>query len=309
MTTLSPSNLDLDLVRTFVTICEAGNFSRAAERVGRTPSAVSLQVKRLEDRLGRALFLRHPRTVAPTADGEALLGLGRRLLALNDEVVAFFDAPPMEGRVRFGAPNDSGFFALPAMLRRFAATHPQVEVDVRLDASRLLREACAEGSLDLVLHTGHAASNRDAQVIHSEDLAWIGLGGGLAAERRPLPLALCDSGCAWRAMALDALDQAGIPYRVAYTSEHCLGQIAAVEADLAVAPLPVSAAQQPFCRLSGLPPLGSYDVLMRMRDGAGPAVQALAGHVGASLRDEPGAGTRFFLGAPTQNSRLPFGTA
>ncbi|KQQ23553.1 LysR family transcriptional regulator [Methylobacterium sp. Leaf123] len=294
MSALNPSNLDLDLVRTFVTICEAGTFVRAAERVGRTPSAISLQVKRLEERLGRALFLRQPRAVVPTADGEALLGLGRRLLALNDEVVAFFDAPPMEGRVRFGAPNDSGLFALPAMLRRFAATHPQVEVDVRLDASRLLVEALAEGELDLVLYAGHLPSNRAAQVVHSEDLVWIGLRGGLAEARRPLPLALCQSGCTWRAAALDALDQAGIPYRVAYTSEHCQGQIAAVEADLAVAPLPLSVARPPFQRIGALPPLGSYDVLMRPRDGAGPAARALAGHVADSFRDLPGLGNRLF---------------
>ena len=294
MSALNPSNLDLDLVRTFVTICEAGTFARAAERVGRTPSAISLQVKRLEERLGRALFLRQPRAVVLTADGEALLGLGRRLLALNDEVVAFFDAPPMEGRVRFGAPNDSGLFALPAMLRRFAATHPQVEVDVRLDASRLLVEALAEGELDLVLYAGHLPSNRAAQVVHSEDLVWIGLRGGLAEARRPLPLALCQSGCTWRAAALDALDQAGIPYRVAYTSEHCQGQIAAVEADLAVAPLPLSVARPPFQRIAALPPLGSYDVLMRPRDGAGPAARALAGHVADSFRDLPGLGNRLF---------------
>ena len=294
MSALNPSNLDLDLVRTFVTICEAGTFARAAERVGRTPSAVSLQVKRLEERLGRALFLRQPRAVVPTADGEALLGLGRRLLAVNDEVVAFFDAPPMEGRVRFGAPNDSGLFALPTMLRRFAATHPQVEVDVRLDASRLLVEAVAQSDLDLVLYTGHLPSNRPAQVVHSQDLVWIGLRGGLAEARRPLPLALCQSGCTWRAAALDALDGAGITYRIAYTSEHCQGQIAAVEADLAVAPLPASVAGPPFQRIVSLPPLGSYDVLTRLRDGAGPAARALAGHVADSFREVPGLASRLF---------------
>ena len=93
MSQIPPANLDLDLIRTFVTICETGTFLRASERVGRTPSAVSLQVKRLEERLGRALFLRQPRTVVPTADGEALLGLGRRLLALNtpDARLSVFD--------------------------------------------------------------------------------------------------------------------------------------------------------------------------------------------------------------------------
>ena len=288
-------DLDVDLMRTFVAICETGNFTRAAERIHRTPSAVSVQVKRLEETLGRPLFARHTRSVALTPDGETLLGSVRRLLKLNDELVAQFRRTPMQGRVSFGAPNDSGILALPSMLRRFASTHPLVEVEVRLDASGTLRERCEAGEIDLVLFTASGAAVRDAEVVHSEDLVWIGLRDGLALDAHPLPLALCSAGCAWPAAALDALSRAGIPYRIAYTSDHCQGQIAAVEADLAVAPLPASVAVPPFARLDDrLPPLGRYDVFMKHRSGAGAAVKALAGHIAQSFRDTAGRGTRLF---------------
>lgn len=290
-------HLEIDLARTFVAICEAGNFSKAAERVHRTPSAVSLQVKKLEETLGRDLFRREARSVSLTGDGEMLLGYARRLLKLNDEAMARFLAPPIEGKVRFGAPYDSGIFAVPGFLKRFASTHPHVEVDVKLDSSAALRRRCEAGELDLVLFTGEENNSLPAEAVYGEALVWIGLKHGEAVRRKPLPLALADQGCSWRAMALGALDAAGIAYRVAYSSEHCQGQIAAVEADLAVAPLPLSVASPPFVRLGedcGLPPLGSYTVFMRRREGAGPVVEALAEHVAESFRDAAGRGNRMF---------------
>ena len=289
--------LDPELLRTFVAIAEAGNFSRAAERVLRTPSAVSLQVKKLEDLLGRTMFRRNTRGVALTADGEVLIGYARRILALNEEASARFLLPRAEGRVRFGAPNDSGIFAIPKFLSRFALTHPQVDVDVRLDASAALRRACDAGALDIVIFAGHAEADGAGMPIHEEELVWVGLKGGIAAARRPLPLALADVGCDWRARAIDALARAGILHRAAYSSEHCQGQIAAVEADLAIAPLPLSVARPPFARLgmeSGLPTLGRFRVHMQIREGAGPAAEALGRHVAESFKATEGLGKRLF---------------
>jgi DNA-binding transcriptional LysR family regulator len=288
--------IDLDLARTFVAICDSGNFSKAAERVHRTPSAVSLQVKRLEDMLGRALFRREARSVVLTADGEMLLGYARRLLALSDEAMAHFVLPPMEGKVRLGAPFDSGVIAIPAILARFATTHPQVQVDVRLGSSRDLRQRCLAGDLDLALFSLED-TDPATTTVHTEELVWVGRRHGEAARRRPLPLALADSGCIWRAKALAVLDAAGIPVRIAYSSEHCQGQIAAVEADLAVAPLPLSVVSPPFVRLGpadGLPRLGSYDVQMLRREGAGAVTDALAQHVAANFADIGSRGRRLF---------------
>lgn len=281
--------LESDLVRTFVAICETGSFTRAAERVFRTTSAVSMQMRRLEETLERPLFDRQGRGVRLTADGEALLGYGRRLLRLNEETVARFLGPAVEGRVRFGAPDDFGTRFLPDILARFASTHPAVEVDVVLGPSVQVLQKMADDELDLILVTdGHEESLQpgEREVLHSEPLAWAGLRGGTAQARDPLPLALAGPGCAWRRTALAALDSAGRRYRIAYTSEHCRGQMAAVRADLAIAPLPLGMIEPPFERIGaavGLPPLGRYQILLHRSPRIGPAGIAFAEHVAASL--------------------------
>ena len=125
--------LELDLLKTLIAINETGNFSAAAEAVYRTPSAVSMQVKRMEELLGRAVFTRDSRTVSLTHDGEILLAHARRVLALNREVVAQFITPEVAGVVRLGAPDDAAERFLPAMLKRFSESHPGVIVDVIVD--------------------------------------------------------------------------------------------------------------------------------------------------------------------------------
>ncbi|SBW08924.1 putative transcriptional regulator, LysR family [uncultured Alphaproteobacteria bacterium] len=288
------THLDMDLARTFVAICESGNFSRAAEVIGRTPSAVSLQVKKLEDVLGRPLFQRDSRSVALTPDGETLLDYARRLLALNDEALQRFRTAGIAGRVRIGAPGDSGAIALPDILRRFAASHPGVEVEVRLDGSASLLRRCREGNLDLAIFSDSALPPPDSVEIHTEELVWVGLHHGCAKDRTPLPLAVADPGCAWRGAALAALDDAGLDYRVAYSSEQCQGQIAAVRADLAIAPLPMSVVASPLTRIDGLPRIGAFRVFLYVRPSAGEAVRALAAHVAAGFRDLAGCGARLF---------------
>lgn len=289
------AHIDMDLARTFVAICEAGNFSRAAEQVGRTPSAVSLQVKKLEDLIGRTVFARDSRSVALTPDGEIFLAYARRLLALNDEVLGRFRAPPLEGVVRLGAPEDLGIIVLPQILKRFAATHPHVEVEVRLDASVGLEQRCRNGELDVAIINGREASAPRARHLHAEPLVWVGLRHGRAASRTPLPLAVAEHGCPWRATALAELDKAGIPYRVAYSSEQCQGQIAAIHADLAVAALPASVVAPPLERLDGkLPRLQGFQMFLQTRDGAGPAAEALAEHVAENFRDRANRGLRIF---------------
>src|SRR5690606_34421423 len=127
--------LDLDVLRTFVAIGETGSFTQAANAVFRTPSAVSMQIKKLEDTLGTSVFSRDARSVSLTNDGEMLMGYARRLLALNREAVSKFIIPDISGVVRLGSPDDYGERVLPNVLKRFAQTHPSVAVDVTIDAS------------------------------------------------------------------------------------------------------------------------------------------------------------------------------
>lgn len=276
--------LEIDLLRTFVAISDRHSFTRAAAAVHRTPSAVSMQMKRLEELLGHSLFSREGRAVALTTDGEALLSYARRLLRLNEEAVSRFLAPPVEGKVRFGAPDDFGTRFLPQILSRFASTHRQVEVDVILAPSRTLIRRQDRGELDLALITAGQAEGDAAtsDPIYTEPLVWVGLKGGIACEMEPVPLALSNPGCAWRNAATKALDSSARRYRIAYNSEHSQGQIAALLADLAIAPLPASLAVPPLVMLGpqdGLPPLANYQILLRRHPDLGAAASALADDV------------------------------
>ena len=276
--------LDTDVLQTFVAIAESGSFTRAARQVFRTPSALSMQIKRLEETLGRPLFVRQARQVSLTPEGELLLGYGRRLLKLNEEAVTQFLAPALEGTVSFGSPDDIGTRILPSVLAQFARSHPAVQVDVRTGGSLDMVQRLDAGELDLILVTADNDGMEPGrgEAIYSEPLVWACREGGIAPRRSPLPLALANHGCAWRRSALTALDRAGMSYRVAYTSEHCSGQEAAMLADLAIAPFPLSLVRAPLRKVEtdiGLPPLGEYQVLLIRRSGIGPAGEALAGHV------------------------------
>src|SRR5699024_5603434 len=192
-----------------------------------------------------------------------LLSYGRRLLRLNEEAVSRFLTPSLEGKVRVGTPDDVGTRILPHALARLARSHPAVQVEVVTGRSADLLARQGEDVLDLVLVTvGEQDTPPDlGEIVHSEPLGWAGLRGGVAYQREPLPLAVARHGCAWRTMALAALDHAGIDYRVAYMSEHCAGQEAALVADLAVAPFPASLIHDPLQALdeeAGFPPLGEY---------------------------------------------------
>ncbi|MCE8033259.1 MULTISPECIES: LysR substrate-binding domain-containing protein [Halomonadaceae] len=274
--------LDSDVLRSFVAIAECGSFTRAARQVFRTPSALSMQIKRLEETLGQALFVREARQVRLTPEGEVLLGYGRRLLKLNEEAVTQFLAPSVSGRLGFGTTDDVGTRILPGVLAQFARSHPAVQVDVVVGSSREMLARLDAGELDLVLVTaGNPGQGVRGEVVHSEPLVWVGREGGVAAQRSPLPVALAHQGCAWRGMALEALNRAGLSFRIAYSCEHCAGQEAAMIADLAVSPFPQSLVRPPLRRIDPdlLPPLGEYQLTLVKRPGASQACETLVGHV------------------------------
>ena len=281
--------MDMDLYRTFLVIAETSSFSRASDLIGRTPSAVSMQIKKLEGLLGVAVFAREGRSVRLTPEGEALLGYARRILMLNEEAVSLFVAPEVEGQVRFGAPSDFGTRFLPNILSRFARSHPGVHVDVHLDGSPMLDEKIKKGDLDLVLFTARPGTgSARGEVVFTEPLVWVGLEGGIAYDRDPLPLAVSTPGCPWRRAARVALDGAQKPYRISYTSFHSAGQEAALLADLAIAPFPASVVEPPLQVLDdrhGLPNIGDYHIIMTERPRAGRATHAFAEHVEECFRE------------------------
>lgn len=276
--------VDIDLLRTFLAIAETASFSRAAERVFRTPSAVSMQMKKLEELLGVSVFTRDSRSVALTAEGELLVGYARRILALSNEMMARFVMPDVHGTVRLGAADDHGERLLPQVLTRFAETHPNVAVDVVIENTDQLVPRFERGDLDVVIHTARpqSALPADTTVLIEEQLVWGGLKGGCAWERDPLPVSMWEEGCSWRANAVQALGEIGRDFRIAYMSAHTSAQRAALMSDLAIAPLPASIIQPPLVCLGekhGLPKLGTYQSRMRVRADAGECSRAVADHV------------------------------
>ena len=282
--------LETDLLRSFVAIVETGSFAAAASHVHRTPSAISMQMKRLEEIVGQRLFEKSGRSVAVTRQGELLLSYSRQILQLNHEAIARFRTPPLEGRLAFGAPDDFGTRFVPRILARFAETHPDVNVDVVLGPSVDLQARLDAGELDLTLVTSSAGRNVAAAgtVIFAERLLWVGLKGGIARRRLPTPLALAGLDCVWRAAALMALDSEGVRYRVSYTSESAQGQLAAILADLAIAPLPQSLVDERLevVGLDGsLPELGRYELRLLEVPSPSSAARVFARHVVASFAE------------------------
>jgi DNA-binding transcriptional LysR family regulator len=279
--------LELDVLRTFVAIAETGSFTTAANAVFRTPSAVSMQIKKLEDLLGRSVFSRDARSVSLTTDGEVLLGYARRLLAINREAVSKFIVPDIVGLVRLGSPDDYGERVLPHVLKRFAQSHPSIAVDVVIDDSSNLRSRLNDHTLDIALITNSFKASMDgAEVLLTEPVVWAGAKGGCAHMREPLPVSLWEEGCAWRAGALDALAGQGRNYRVAYMSAHTAGQRAAILADLAVAPMPKSFIGNDLIELGekdGMPQMGTYSLAMLIAPDAPAPARAVADHIRAAF--------------------------
>ncbi|MBE7185234.1 MAG: LysR family transcriptional regulator [Methylobacterium mesophilicum] len=289
--------LELDVLRTFVAIAETGSFTMAATMVFRTPSAVSMQIKKLEEQLGRAVFLRDARSVKLTSDGELLLGYARRLLAINREAVSKFVMPDIVGVVRLGSPDDFGEQVLPTVLKRFAQTHPSIAVDVTIDQSSNLRRRMDDRALDItILTAGPKTLAEGAEILLTDPIVWAGAKGGSAHLREPLPVSLWEEGCAWRAGALEALGRAGRDYRVAYMSAHTAGQRAAILSDLAVAPLPKSFMGSDLVQLGtkdGLPEIGTYSLALLVAPDTAAPVRAVADHIRAAFAGFAENGNRF----------------
>ena len=274
-------NLDLDALRTLVTAQRLGGFNRAAERVGRSQSAVSQQIHKLEERIGEKLFRKRGRSLELTEAGETVLSYARRLLELNDEAVAAVRGVAVEGTVRFGLPGDFAETWLPTALGRFKRAHPDVRVEAVVDRNALLMERLDKGQLDLAVALGLTARD-DAEPIATLPMAWIGPAVGSPAvggpgigspaggqlpwrSGEPVPLALFEAPCQFRHSATHALDAAGIAWTVTFTSPSLPGLWAAVAAGLGIT-LRTTAGLPRSLRVlgaaEGLPPVPTIELAM-----------------------------------------------
>lgn len=269
--------LDLDLLRTFVAVADTGSFSNAAARVGRSQSAVSMQMQRLEQTVGKKLLLRGPRAVTTNAIGEEMLAYARRLLKLSDEAWASVTRPEEAGSVRLGVPDDYAAFLLPPVLSRFAASHPLVNVELVCEQSTSLIKTFADGKLDLAIIT--RGPEQAIEVLQRERLVWVASPNHVAWEIDPLPVALFEPGCVARRSVLQVLGAADRSFRSTYSSASLLGLIAVVQAGLAVAGL-AQRSVPPSLRIigeaEGLPPLPEMEIgILRNPQAGNSAVERL----------------------------------
>ncbi len=276
----APRNLDMDVLRTFVTGIDLGSFAKAADRLGRSPSAVSLQLRKLEDHVGRPLVRKQGRGLALTETGEKLLGYARRILELNDEAqAALRDLAALEGWVRIGLPQDFAETWLPGLLGRFERAHPRVRIEARVDRGSALVEAVRSGALDLALTWG-ALENPDCEIIEKREIVWVGPTGYRHAAGTALPLVAFDAPCAFRKAAISALDAAGMEWRQVFASPSLAGVWAAVTAGLGVTARTAEGKPAQLSILSpaeaGLPALGTIELVLHTSQiGLPPPASAL----------------------------------
>ncbi len=280
------SLLDIDQLYTFVVIAETGSFTEAATVVNRTQSAVSMQMKRLEETVGRPIFVRDGRKSRLTDDGARLLVYGRRVLALNAEAIAAFSDEALSGTVRIGLPDDYAPRFLPSLLAAFERSHSHLEIEVACIQTAYIIKGIRDGSIDLGLITNGDCGGFGA-IVRREPLYWVGADPHTVYLADPLPLAIGPSDCSWRHDALAALDRIGRRHRVAYTSPSAAAITGAVVAGLAVGVLPESALTTEMRILGareGLPPLPPTDIaLVRAAHAHEPLHDALADHIVTSL--------------------------
>jgi DNA-binding transcriptional LysR family regulator len=283
--------MDLELLRSFVSVIDAGGFTRAGERVHRTQSTVSQQIKRLEDSIGRPLLLRNAKRVAPTEEGERLLSYARRILALANEARGAVACPVPDERVRLGVPEDFAAYRLTQMLSKFARSRPNLRLDVRCDLSVSLRRDLVRGEFDVALIKRDAgdASESGAVAAWPERLRWVtSKWSPVDLDRDPLPLAVFEHGCLYRRRAIHLLEAAGRTWRVAYASPNLAGIQAAVSAGLGVSILPdiaVLADHRVLGPKQGFPKLGNTELALVVRPDAGSATRRLADLLAAFCKE------------------------
>lgn len=278
--------LQIDLLKTFLAIIDTGGFTSAAQRVHRTQSAISMQVRRLEEAIGQPLFERTGRSCRLAMAGEAMVPYARRLVKLHEEALSAMTRPTVVGAVRIGIIDDYALRFLPDILSRFAAAYPQVQVTVRCEPSSLLVPALEKGELDLALVNGDP--DEKGHVVRRDQAVWVTSANHLTHEETPLPLAVFHPECIFRKWALEALDGINRRYRIAYQSPSVAGVVATVSAGLAVAIMLASIVPQEFRilgREEGFPDMPTASIILKRAPGkASAAVECMAEHIQEGMR-------------------------
>ncbi|TRC74116.1 LysR family transcriptional regulator [Mesorhizobium sp. WSM4307] len=276
---------DPDLLKTFLAFVDSGSLARAAISVGRSPSAVTTQMQRLEEIVGEPLLAPQGRGRGLTPAGEDLVGHARRILAAHREAWLALKGARAAGRVAIGTTQDFADSGLPDLLRAFATSHPRVRIELRVGRSAELTQALQAGSLDLAIVMRQAAAPDEVGVLR-EPMMWLCSGKGLAWRQEELPLALLDPHCGFREAALAALDAAGRRYRIAAGSASLAGLRTAVNAGVALTLRTPRFAHSGIVeapRELGLPPVPMAEFAIRLRADADASAGDLAALLSGNL--------------------------
>jgi DNA-binding transcriptional LysR family regulator len=283
--------LDTDQLRSFLAIVDSGSFTRAAERVHKTQSAVSMHIRRLEERLGCALFVKHGRGARLTTEGESLIEFARRIVQIEAGAFAALSRKGLRGTARLGIPDDYAETFLAEILARFYRRHPLVEVSVVCEASTELSAQVSAGALELALVTDHAGL-LGFELLREEPLAWVASERFRVEEDAPIPLALGSATCLWRRATEDALATTPRATRGLFFSKNYSAIGSVVRAGLAATTLPASMVGEGLRVLGrgeGLPELpvtrmGLIHAPGRASEEAKALAEAIRQSVGASAR-------------------------
>lgn len=274
---LPKRHLDLDLLRALVAIADTASFSQAASALGRSQSTISLQIKRLEELVGRPLLQRiQGRVTGPTEDGRVMIDYARQMLRLNDEAYSCFAEPTLSGTLRVGLPEELMESTFPATLKRFRETYPRMQLVVHSAITARLLVELEAGELDVALLKGVESNDTSTHsVLWREPLVWVAADGHQRSLPTPLPLALFGEGCAFRIAATATLARAGLAWQIAFCGASYTGLRHAVGAGLGIAALPQSLATPGLAIVEhGLPPLPESHIAVRYAAGE-PASAAI----------------------------------
>ena len=279
-------NVSTELLRAFVAVAETQSFTRASETLFRTQAAVSMQIKRLEEQIGRELFQRDSRGTSLTDEGRFLLSYAKRILQLNDELVESLELGRTTQLIRLGAPDDYATVLLPKVLRIFAESFPTIQIEIVCANSTELLQKMKQQHLDLVLSVSRP-SPAAAGLTSRQPLFWVTAADDVAHKTDPLPLALFPQGCACRELALEALIGAGRRWNVVLTSSTNSAIVASVMAGLAVTVMEGCLIGPGLRRLSqedGLPPLGEVEIELHLAANASKAARTLAEYISLAVQ-------------------------
>ena len=271
--------LESDLLRIFVTVAQAGNVTHAAERLGRTQSAVSMQVRKLEDSVGAVLFERGPRGVALTAEGKRLLPYARRIVGLVDETTAAMRTAPLDGPVRVGIPEEYNQTVLPNALAAFAEVHPGTEVTVLCGYTSQQLAALEADELDLAIIFDWC-DGVAGELLAIDPTVWVASTAHDRHLERPVPIAVYWRSSWCRDFALRSLERHGIAHRIAYSCDTSGGLRSAVSSGLTIAPLSrsnIPPGARELTRADGFPSIDSSRVVLKRNpQRGGPAIDGMA---------------------------------